>query len=87
MTGGNMSKDKLVKIGEKVNDAIEAVWELKLNIKEIEKLEEYIAEQETILPLTDPTLMREDGFKLLNQAKERIELLKPIIELKQKEET
>ena len=76
----------LVKIGVKINDSIEAVWEIGLTAKEMEKLEDYIREQETILPLTDPTLMRQDGFKLLDQAKERIKLLKPIIELKQIEE-
>ncbi len=77
---------ELVKIGEKINDSIEAVWKIGLTSKEMESLEDYIREQETILPLTDPTLMRQDGFKLLSQAKERIKLLKPIIELKQIEQ-
>ncbi len=77
---------ELAKIGEKINDSIEAVWKIGLTAEEVESLEDYIREQETILPLTDPTLMRQDGFKLLDQAKERIKLLKPIIELKQIEE-
>ncbi len=76
---------ELVKIGVKINDSIQAVWEIGLTAKEMESLEDHIREQETILPLTDPTLMRQSGFKLLDQAKERIKLLKPIIELKQKE--
>lgn len=76
---------KLTKIGLKVNNAIEAVWKTRLTIKEIEELEAYMAHQETILPLVDPTFIVQHGFKLFNQAKERIKLLKPIIELQQKE--
>lgn len=76
---------ELIKIGVKVNYSIKAVWKQGLTIEELEKLEAYIQEQETILPLTDPILIRNGGFKFLDQAKERIKLLKPIIELEQKE--
>jgi len=77
--------NELIGIGEKVNNAIEAVWKAGLNVKEIEKLEGYITHQETILPLTDPTLVQKGAFKLLDQARERMKLLKPIIQLKEKE--
>lgn len=76
---------KLTKIGLKVNNAIEAVWKTGLTIKEIEQLEAYMAHQETILPLVDPTFIVQHGFKLFDQARDRIKLLKPIIELQQKE--
>ena len=76
---------ELTTIGDKVNNAIEAVWKSGLNIEELEKLEEYIAKQEAILPLTDPIFIQRDGFKLLDRAKERIRLLKPIVQLEEKE--
>ena len=76
---------ELTEIGEKVNDSINAVWKLGLNIEELGKLEEYINYQETMLPLVDPSFIQQGGFKLLDQAKKRIELLKPIILLKQEE--
>lgn len=76
---------KLTKIGVKVNDAIQAVWKLGLTVKELEELEAYMAHQETILPLVDPTFIVQHGFKLFDQAEERIKLLKPIIQLQQKE--
>lgn len=79
------TKNELIGIGVKVNDAIQAVWKERLTIKELEELEAYMAHQETILPLVDPTFIVEHGFKLFDQAKDRIELLKPIIELQQKE--
>ena len=75
----------LTKIGVKVNDAIRAVWKLGLTVGDIEKLEEYLKHQETIIPLVDPTFIVNHGFKYFQQAEERIKLLKPIIELQQKE--
>ena len=76
---------ELTAIGEKVNDSINAVWELGLSIEELGKLEDYISHQETMLPLVDPSFIQQGGFKLLNQAKKRIELLKPIVLLKKEE--
>lgn len=73
----------LVKIGVKINDSIEAVWKIGLTTEEIESLEDYMRQQETILPLINPNFIQQAGFKLFDQAKERIKLLKPIIELKQ----
>lgn len=81
-----LTNQELVKIGAKVNDAVRAVWKKGPTVEEMENLKDYIQEQETILPLTDPIFIQQNGFKLFNQAKERIELLRPIIELKQKEE-
>lgn len=75
----------LVKIGAKINDSIKAVWAVGLSIEELEKLEAYINQQETLTPLLNPNFIVNFGFKLFNQAKERIKLLKPIIELQQKE--
>ncbi len=66
----------LVKIGVKVNDSIQAVWEIGLTTKELRKLEDYLNRQKA----------RPIGFAFFDQAKERIKLLKPIIELKQREE-
>lgn len=77
---------KLTAIGVKVNDAIEAAWKTGLTVKELEELEAYMTHQETILPLVDPTFIVQHGFKLFDQARERIKLLRPIIELQQKEE-
>ena len=80
------TKDELIEIGCKINLAIQSVWKLGPTIKEMEALELYMQQQETILPLLDPTFIAQYGFKLFEQAKERIDLLKPILELKEKEE-
>ena len=74
---------ELVKIGEKINDSIEAVWKIGLTAEEVGSFENYITHQETIVPLLNPNFIQQHGFKLLDQAKERIRLLKPIIELQQ----
>ena len=77
---------ELTGIGEKVNNAIEAVWKSGLTAKELEIFEAYINHQETIVPLLNPNFIQKHGFKLFNRAKERIKLLKPIIKLKETEE-
>lgn len=77
---------KLLKIGEKINNAIQAVWNTKLTIKELEEFEAYINHQETVLPIMDPSFIQKHGFKMFNEAKERIKRLKPIIQLKSIEE-
>ena len=76
---------ELLAIGLKINKAIEVAWNFGLTIKELEKFEEYINRQETVMPLTDPSSFQKHG-KLFNKAKERIELLKSIIKLKEKED-
>ena len=76
---------ELLEIGLKINKAIEAVWKSELTIEEMEKLEEYINQQEVLTPLLNPNFIVNFGFRLFNQAKERIKLLRPIIELQQKE--
>ncbi len=80
------TKDELIGIGCKINLAIQSVWKLGPTIEEMGKLETYMNQQETILPLLDPTFIAQHGFKLFDQAKERIELLRPILKLKEKEE-
>ena len=52
---------------------------------EMDTLEPYIQQQEVLLPLLDPTFIAQHGFSSLDQAKRRIELLRPIIKLEQKE--
>lgn len=79
------TKDELIGIGAKINNAIQAVWTVGPTVAEIEALETYIQQQETILPLLDPTFIVQHGFKIFDQAKERIELLKPILKLREKE--
>lgn len=79
------TKDELIEIGRKINNSIQAVWTLSPTIKEMEALETYMQQQETILPLLDPTFIAQHGFKIFDQAKERMELLKPILQLKEKE--
>ncbi len=79
------TKDELIGIGCKINRAIQFVWKLAPTITEMEALELYMQQQQTILPLLDPTFIAQHGFKLFDQAKERMELLKPIIELEKKE--
>ena len=74
---------ELKRIGEKVNDAIEAVWAVELTLKELEELEAYIQHQETVTPLLNPGFIQKHGFKLFDEAKNRIELLRPIIKLKE----
>ena len=75
---------QLLEIGLKINKAIEAVWKSGLTIEETERLEAYINQQEVLAPLLNPTFIVNHGFKLFDQAKERIRLLKPIIQLKEK---
>lgn len=80
------TKGELIEIGCKINLAIQSVWQLGPTLKEMEALELYMQQQETILPLLDPTFIAQHGFKLFDQATERINLLKPILALKEKEE-
>ena len=75
--------EELIKIGKKINDSIEAVWKSGLTIEELDIFEEHILHQETILPLLNPNFIQRHGFKLFDEAKKRIELLKPIIRLKE----
>ena len=77
---------QLLEIGFKINKAIEAVWKSGLTIEEIERLETYINQQEVLTPLLNPNFVVKLGFKIFDQAKERIKLLKPIIQLKEKKE-
>lgn len=77
-----MEIKKLIKIGQKIDSAIKAIKNVGLNEKEIEEFENYIRQQETISPLINPTNYREIS-KMLDLAKTRIELLKPIIELEE----
>ena len=77
--------DELIKIGKKINDSIKAVWKSGLTIEEIDIFEEHIIHQETILPLLNPSFIQGNGFKLFDEAKKRIELLRPIIRLKEEE--
>ena len=79
------TKGELIETGCKINLAIQAVWKLAPTMAEMEVLETYIREQETILPLLDPTFIVQHGFSSLTQARRRVGLLKPIIELEQKE--
>ena len=79
------TKDELIGIGRKINNSIQAVWTVGPTIKEMEVFETYMQQQETILPILNPTLIAKHGFKLFDQAKDRIKLLKPILELKEKE--
>lgn len=79
------TKDELIEIGRKINNSIQAVWTLGPTIEEMETLKTYMQQQETILPLLDPTFIAQHGFKLFDQARDRIKLLKPILELKEKE--
>ena len=81
-----MSKEvELIEIGGKVNASIKAVWAVGLTIKEMDKLEAYVNHQETIAPLLHPSLIQKHGFKMFDQAKRRIELLRPILKLKELE--
>ena len=75
---------ELGKIGDKVNKAMEVVWAVGLTIKELDALEEYIRHQETLAPLLNPGFVQKNGFKLIDEAKKRIELLKPIVGLKER---
>ena len=79
------TKDELIGIGCKINLAIQSVWKLGPTIEEMGKLETYMQQQETILPLLDPTFIVQHGFKMFDQAKERMDLLKPVIKLEKKE--
>ena len=76
---------ELLAIGIKINKAIEAIWKCGLSIEELEEFEDYINHQETIMPLLNPSSFQKHG-KLFNDAKERIELLKPILQMKQRKE-
>ena len=77
---------ELIEIGKKINNAIEAVWESGLTVEELEKFEAYINHQETITPILNPNFIQKHGFELFNEAKKRIELLKPIIKLKEEKD-
>lgn len=75
---------KLLAIGIKINAAIEAVRKSGLSVKDLEKFEEYINHQETLTPILNPNFIQKNGFKIFDEAKERIRLLKPILELEEK---
>lgn len=83
-----MSKNvgELLAIGYRIKEAIETVWKSGLSIEELEEFEEYINRQETVTPILNPNFIQKHGFKIFDKSKERIELLKPIIKLKEKEE-
>lgn len=72
---------ELTVIGIKINNAIKAVKDSGLTVEELEIFENYITHQETVAPILDPTLIIKLGFSMFDQAKKRIELLKPILEL------
>ena len=76
---------ELIEIGLRINRAIQAAWKSGLSIEDLEEFEEYINHQETIMPLLNPSSFQKHG-KLFDKAKERVELLKPIIKLKEKED-
>lgn len=79
------TKGELIGIRCKINLAIQSVWKLGPTEAEMDALETYMRQQETILPLLDPTLIIQHGFKIFDQARERMKLLRPIIELEEKE--
>ena len=74
---------ELTAIGIKINVAIKAVRDSGLTVEELGIFEDYIRHQETLTPLLNPNFIVEHGFKMFDQAKKRIELLKPILELKE----
>ena len=74
---------ELTVIGRQINHAIKAVWNSGLSVKDLEKFEEYINHQETLTPILNPNLIIKYGFSMFDQAKKRIELLKPILELEE----
>lgn len=75
---------ELTVIGRQINHAIKAVWNSGLSVKDLEKFEEYINHQETLTPILNPNFIQKNGFKIFDEAKERIRLLKPILELEEK---
>lgn len=76
---------KLLEIGKKINTAIEGVWGSGLTLKELEEFEAYIQHQETVTPLLNPNFIQKHGFTMFEEAKRRIELLRPIIKIKKNE--
>lgn len=76
--------NELTVIGRQINHAIKAVWNSGLSVKDLEKFEEYINHQETLTPILNPNFIQKNGFKIFDEAKERIRLLKPILELEEK---
>lgn len=75
---------ELTAIGIKINAAIEAVRSSGLTVEELGIFEDYIRHQETCAPIVNPNLIIKYGFRMFDQAKKRIELLKPILELEEK---
>lgn len=75
--------NELTEIGSKINEAIEAVWGSGLTLKELRAFESYVNHQETVTPLINPSFVQKHGFKVFDEVKKRIELLKPIIRLKE----
>ena len=75
--------DELIEIGKKINKAIMAVKSVGLTPKEISEFEEFIVHQETIQPLMNPTSFNRTS-KMIDMAKERPKVLKPIINLEEK---
>lgn len=72
---------ELTAIGIKINAAIEGVRSSGLTVEELGIFEDYITHHETLTPILNPNFILEHGFKMFDQAKKRIELLKPILEL------
>ncbi|MBA7698380.1 hypothetical protein ES703_107057 [subsurface metagenome] len=74
---------ELTVIGIKINAAIEGVRRSGLTVEELRIFEDYILHQETCAPILNPSLIQKYGFSMFDQAKKRIELLKPILELEE----
>jgi len=75
---------ELIEIGKKINKAIMAVKEVGLTQEEISKFAKFINHQETIQPLVDPTNFYKNS-KMFDMAKKKLEVLKPIINLEEKD--
>jgi len=75
----------LVRIGKKINKAIEAVYNSGLSIEELLEFEDYISHQETTAPLLNPGLISKHGFGMFDAARSRVKLLKEILQLRDSE--
>lgn len=74
---------ELLEIGKKINKAITTVRNIAPTKKELEFFENYILQQEAVAPLLNPNFIQKHGFKLFDQAKERVQLIKAILDLKE----
>ena len=75
--------ETLTDIGRRINECFVYVKE-NISLEELAEFQEYISEQEALMPLLQPTAWRNGGSKGLQLAGQRVKLLKNLLEAEEK---